>query len=242
MQINGLFKYKSAIVLTPERMAELDNILNKYYPSFFYSAVIENESKIKFSNLREMISFDNALQHKIKSIIISEKDEANYPDLFIKIKPRKSIFFNFEYTVLVEYKLSNPDDEILLRNELSILFNKARAQNSFLYKFSLIQLLFPYTIWGILYYSYSAIFKSFDLFKEYTNTRMLFEFFIATWVLAICMFFPFLWMKIFPPIMFSWGEAIQVNRRLCDTRNKIFWGLIVASLISTFFFILALLI
>ena len=40
------------------------------------------------------------------------------------------------------------------------------------------------------------------------------------------------WRKLFPPLVFLWGEQITVNNRLAKLRGNIFWCVIVALIIG----------
>lgn len=242
MKISGEYIYKSAIIITTDRMKELVNILEDYYPHLEYESTLVNESSIKFSNLEEMLNYDNALKQKIHEIKLFGANREIDTRAHIFIRSMNSIVNNFYKTVTIFYELSSHEEETVLRSKLKLFFDKTKAPNSLIYKFTIFQLLGLAS--GI---SIGNAIKEFTTLK--TNKQIVISWNFLAIFMIICLIysfiisiFPKLWRMWFPPIVFSWGEEIEVNKRLCKNRSNIFWGLFVALIIGGFFFILSLLI
>lgn len=242
MKISGDYIYKSAIIITSDRMKELVNILEDYYPHLEYESTLVNESSIEFSNLEEMLNYDNASKQKIHEIKIFGVNREKNTRAHIFIRSIDSPFNNFHKTVTVIYELSKHEDETVLRSKLKQFFDKTKAPNSLIYKFTFYQLfaLLSGISIGITITEFATTKANKQIIISWNLVTIVM--FIVSIYLLFVLNFPKLWRKWFPPIVFSWGEEIEINKRLCKNRSNIFWGLFVALIIGGFFFILSLLI
>lgn len=227
MFITGNYVYKSAITLTPEIMIELDTLFQKNFKNISYTAIIKNESDIRFENLDELLSYKNALSQKITRIFIWGSGS----DLKGFIRPIFSGFFNFSSTVDIKYTFTNTDDENSFSNKLNDIFDNAKSPYAFAYKITFIQMALSILAivsgWlGILILSGKVIgdIKISDL--ALSSFLWGFSGVFLSWV---CSKF---WSYFFPPIVYLWGNEKELHKRKTSLRANIFWVIFVGVLIS----------
>ena len=74
MTLDGRFEYKRALVLTPERIKELETIFRKYCERVFYEATTVAETDISFVSVDELLNYDNFQNRKLKSLTVTGRN------------------------------------------------------------------------------------------------------------------------------------------------------------------------
>lgn len=78
MLISGKMKYKKAVILTEEKMHELETLLHKYCDKVSYKAETINDSEIVFSSLDELLQYDNFESRSLKTLQITASGKSPY--------------------------------------------------------------------------------------------------------------------------------------------------------------------
>lgn len=236
MEIKGEFNYKSAIALTPETIHDLDTLLQGYFTDLNYSATLITGSEISFSNLIEMLGFDNTLHLKICKL----KIYGSRTNLTVYIFPTMSAFWSFNNTVGAVYVFTSTDDETLFIKKLKFILDDAKVPCSFIYKFSYKMIIF--IIFNIIsgFIGYSLAGNNL-ITKNYLQSDIML-FIISFIVVSSCILFAMakFWNYFFPPIVFLWGKEIKAEERRKGWRTGIFWTVIIGGFaIGVFFLILS---
>ena len=70
MTINGKISYHKALVLTPERISELEAVLKKHCDKITYEATTVSGVEIAFENVDELLDYENFEKKRIKDLTV----------------------------------------------------------------------------------------------------------------------------------------------------------------------------
>jgi hypothetical protein len=228
MIIEGNYEYKSAIILTPDIIRELDTLFRSKYDSISYTAKLKNQSSVEYASLDEMLGMDNALEQKIMGL----KVFGSMAKLFVSFEPSFSPITNFKYTVFAKYTLSDADDETIFRINLKRILDKAKAPCAFLYKFHLFQVVLI-TLVVVLGFLGVLLLRGEGFNRSSISTRELFIIVFETLIYMLAsFFFSYFWKYLFPPIIFMWGEEVKKSARKATAWDRVLWGIIMTIIVG----------
>lgn len=239
MLISGKMKYKKAVILTEDKMHELETLLHKYCDSISYKAETINDSEIAFSSLDELLQYDNFESRSLKTLQISAIGVSGYHvRLYFEVDCLFLGITGYDETFHCYYEVSTVDGETTLREEINTFLRKITAEYWLLAKFRVSSLLVFFCYIAIIYLLSHKI-------STNSNTDIGFSLMweIIGIVLGIILIFlvrlvdqHFL-QRCFPPIAFVWGEGKTQFEKNQKLRANLFWGLImavIAGIIATF--------
>lgn len=234
MLISGKMKYKKAVILTEDKMHELETLLHKYCDSISYKAETINDSEIVFSSLDELLQYDNFESRSLKALQISASGESGYRiKLYFEADSLFSLFTGYDETFHCSYDVDTVDAETTIRSEITTFLRKITAGYWLIAKFRFYKLLFLLCLGTIFYFLVYGVTR-----PSNTNIPLVFisgvigvviSFGLITVIKAIDRYFL---QRCFPPIAFVWGEGKTQFEKSQKLRTNLLWGFIVAILAS----------
>lgn len=233
MLINGKHKSKHALVITEDILRELDDVLKIGEKSNVYSAKLVNESVVEFENLEELLLFENFQDQKIVSLSVNPSHSDRH--LYIGTERDFPVFRSYDHSAILTYSVNSSEEELALREKVRKILEKARAQYSPLYKINIISCFWLFFLIFFLLLSFFALFVIGGSPKESVvipvNTVVIVSISFLAVVFGVYLLGRF-WKKIMPPVVFCTGEGQSEFRKLSKKRQNLFWGVIVAVIIS----------
>ena len=230
MTISGRYSYKRALKLTPDRMRQLEELLNRYFDKIVYNCNIKNGSDITFQSLEEMLEYDNFSTGKIVSMNIYGETTAQ---LTINFSEGYGTFSNYEQVVYCNYTLYDVVQDTIFIKELNEFFKKSTLNYWLIGKATLFSL-------SLACYSFILIFRIIEARLRFSAANLsLDELLLAIALLFLAYFIDKnLLKKLFPPIVFYWGEEERAFDKKDKLRTNLFWVVLVGILIGivVFFF------
>lgn len=214
------FRLSKNIVLDKNRMDELYSLILKHCNRLSIQATTIDNSSIDFDSYDELMEYSNFQGGRIKTLNICGYKSDGFSAII-------AVTFSTEYPSLftVEYNcnFTSEKDEVIFLHNIQLFLQKAAYSKIPVIVMNGLTIL-------ILVFSLLTVFRAMEP-AVYTNTYIIASFSALG---AIYYFiFPFyLWKKLFPPVSFAWGEAANYYNRIFKIRSNIFWGIIVALIIS----------
>ena len=229
---NRHFSYKRRVVLTVPRLKELIALLKKHCDDIKFKAITKNKAEIKFDSFEELIDFNNYGEEKIASLNLRCRAKDDY-DFLIDIDFSPDSPFNND-SVRCWYCFSNTDKESLFISDFEKFLDKADeyhnkylicelASLAFCFVLGLCPIIIP--IGGAAYYKVAS-----GAYPVVTAALVFETIAIGLW--ALCS--KLLWKKLFPRTIFAWGEGIGEYEKLGKLRANLFWGVLIAIVVSVF--------
>ena len=229
MKLEGRFTYKKALILTPERIKELEIVLLKYCENVSYEATTVTDTEISFSSIDEMLNYDNFQKRKLKEVtIVGRNGYEKIVNCFFGVRGFP-IFKGYNETCLCRYIVSDVDKETMLRNDIQIFLKKATASYWLLGKFRL---------FGLLGFVSLYLFLLLLLFGENINAKLMtIPLFFVSLLIGFCLvkviqLIDCFLEKIFPPIVYLWGEEKENYEKYDKLHHNIFWCVFIAMIVS----------
>lgn len=239
MVINGRMEYKKAVILTSEKMYDLQTLIQKYCDRICYKAKTISDSEISFSSLDELLQYDNFESRSIKTLQISafgKKAQSFY--LYFETDILSFGFTGYGETFHCYYEVETVDIETNLRDEINTFLRKITAGYWLIAKFRLFGLLMLFCYIALVYmFSHKiSIADDEDIMSAIVPTivGLFISFGIVVFVKTVDQKFL---QRCFPPIAFAWGEGKTQFEKSQRLRGNLFWGLIIAviaGVIATF--------
>lgn len=233
MIISGKYKRKKAILVTPERLRELSDILLKHCERIEYNARTKAGTRIEFESIEELLSYDN---FKTRRIVELELTGYRGYSRVIEVSlgdQNYSILLNYGSTIRCDYKLSTIDEESILLNNIKTWFEKSKCSYWFLGKFSLSGMVFVPSFFISFVRFVSGSKAEFDtsnihiwLILALVTIGM-----IGIWGLIGFIDEHFL-ANLFPAVAFKWGEEAERYDKWGKYRSNLLWGVIIAIIIG----------
>ncbi len=232
MIIYGHVYFNHAIIVSERMLKELQDAILVFYDLVEYKAYLYNGDEIAFDSLEELTSYDNYENRRIKRLVAS----FGY-DNQIYFEKNTSFISSYKYTVHCKYATKNNDESILFSNKIKGILKKGRRPLYYTFITKICMFHFLAFLLGI--WIAAVIFLLFNggLNKTSGTNEKLTES-IGIGVLfmlianIIASFLEKIREKIMPALAFDIGEQIKVNERFKDLASKIFWGIIVAFIMS----------
>lgn len=229
MEISGSWSYRRALVLSVERMRELNSILLSFCERIEFTATTKKNQDIQFTTLDEMLSFDNFKERRLQEIEMT--GYKGYHRIFnIKIKDTNGIILHYYKTVECFYHLDTFDDETLFLSKIKYVLKKSTPNYWLLGKFSLYG-----TVW--IASVISTVINC--LTKNMPNLKI--NLLVVFCIVIICALLLIIWVfdhkfyyNIFPAVSFLWEEEIARYDKWIKLRSNIFWGVLVSLIVGLF--------
>lgn len=126
MEYRMSFEFKKAIVVNEEMLRAIEKEIRNYCDRIEYNAKLENDAKIKFDSLEELITYENSKGDKIERLDIESRksgyDSVDRVD--ISIFADVSLFSKFESTATVSLTTDSLDKKTLLKEKLEHIFTR----------------------------------------------------------------------------------------------------------------------
>lgn len=239
MLISGKMKYKKAVILTEDKMHELETLLHKYCDRISYKAETINDSEIVFSSLDELLQYDNFESRSLKSLQISASGKSPYKiRLLFEADSLFSSLTGYDETFRCSYDVDTVDAETTIRSEITTFLRKITAGYWLIAKFRFYGLLMILCFIGATYF---LAYRS----TQPSNTNILLM--LTFGIIGVVISFGLIAVikaidrcflqRCFPPVAFAWGEGKTQFEKSQKLRTNLFWGLlvaIIAGIIATF--------
>lgn len=223
------YTYKKAIVLTIQRLQELNDIILKHSDIIEYEATTANGASIKFDSFDELKRFDNCGEDRITSLILRCYEKNSYKfNIYIDFSPQIT---NNSETVRCQYRFSDSDKESVFITDLRKLLEKSTEYDT------------NYKICKWISFVFFIILGVHPVFFKY-NGQAIYQYLgDVTFFVIVCIlefistgFYyrvvePAL-QRIFPRVFYVWGEEERNYHNQKNLRSNLFWGVIVATLIN----------
>ena len=229
MTLDGRFEYKRALVLTPERIKELETIFRKYCERVFYEATTVAETDISFVSVDELLNYDNFQNRKLKSLTVTGRNGIDRIVTCTFVPDNIKIFVGYGETCICRYTVSTVDAETTLKADILTFLKKVTASFWLIGKFRLFGLLGCVSLY---------IFPSLLLFGRVSDAEWSFSRFILSLLLGyglvaiIRLVDRCVLEKLFPSIVFLWGEETEYYEKCDRMRKNIYWCVIVAIVVG----------
>ena len=227
MKISGKLKYSKAIIVDDELLRGIDAVITEYYKEAKYSANLRNGDKIEFGSLDELLNYDNFGTAEIKSLIV------NYDYNSLCFDVGVSLWTSYGSTVEATFCANSGPDCENIKRRIIVLLEKASQGFGYriLSKLSIMQIALPLFVLGMGLLSYAEV--TIGLHDEIWPAHgLLWWEIVFGFSLMICFVYSKLNRYFYPPIVFSLGENIKKYQALQNTKSHIFWGVVVAMIVS----------
>lgn len=228
MRIEGIYKFKKAILVNEELLRSLELGLCNFAEEYAYTAKLESGNDIYFDNLEELLEYDNYSNRRIKHLTIRLS-----LGFYIEFSKSFSLYNSYNNTVNVQYLCSNSEDSIIIQDKLRDIFEKGKLPwyYTLLTKFSIMY------FWTI-YFMWSAFWNLRNFGKEIPTEgyKLIGIMNIICIVIAVIIGVSYVLNKmrnvLFPPIVFYFGKEKERFDKNIKYADKVFWGIIIATLLS----------
>ena len=224
------FTYKRIIVLTIQRIQELESLLHKHCDSIDYKATTKNEAEIYFESFDELSSFCNFGEDKIVALHLKCRLNSN-SDFSIEIdfSPK---FPHSDCTVRCFYCFSDIDEESIFISDFKKFLDKTAIYNArhnvcewlsfaFFFLLGLYPIIIP--IGGAAFYQAAKNAVSLVSGALMIETVALFLY---------ALFSKFVLQKLYPRVIYAWGEETEKEKKLESLRSNLFWAVLIATVIN----------
>ncbi len=233
MNISGSLTYGKAIIVTPDNIRNLVNIIYKYCDVVKYSAINKMKETINFDNIDQLINYDNFENTKIESLTIIGKNSKNTWHDIVKcvFKADEKGLLSYRTTFKCNYEFESDDSKKLLVEEISLLLRKMKAPYWIASKINIFTVGFVVSF-TLLFYTWKP---------ENIINKPPFMLYIAVTsiaILAVALGFKILalieiglkWLL--PPIIFDWGEEHKHLIKSNEIRHNFIWCICVGLIVT----------
>lgn len=222
----GLFTLHKRIVLTVSRLEELNRLLLKHCNCLKYSATTKNHTEVAFDNYEELTAFSNFGGDKIASLKIEGSQTRLTSDPLVTIEFSPKAPFDKD-VVRCYFRFSSNDNNTILKNDIHSFVDKAAEYNTSYLLCEWISLL------GFIVLGVYPIVCHIGGEAFYQSSRGVFPVImgiilseiIALFLYCICSVF--LWRRLFPQVVYAWGEEESKYQKLKSVRSNLFWVVLV---------------
>lgn len=215
---------KKRLLITKERLAELQNLLSKYCTRIDWQATLTDGTTVTFDSFEELQNYSNFGSAKILGIKASGRSD--------DFKTTINVNISREYPTLkrfgeCSFKFASEDQYTVFRKEIEDFFDVC-VEGELGYQMG--RWLLALALLG------TVLFTAFTLIKVNAESIVLIALFylmlvgFAFWVSIS--FSTKVWDLVFPNIVFAIGEGVARYEKFIKWRSNIFWGVLVATAIS----------
>ena len=230
MMLEGWFEYKKALILTPERINELEKILLKYSESVSYEGKTVANTAISFTSMDELLIYDNLRNRKLKSLTVIGKRNKYERVVTCEFEAGGlGILVGYDETCVCSYNVSNVDIETTLREDIQTFLKKITARYWLFGKFRIVGLMMALCLLLVSYILNVGVKRSGNLDVKVFLFTTIAGILIARGAIMIDRY---VIRELFPPLSFLWGEAVDQGKRMEVWRSNLFWVIIVGILLA----------
>lgn len=221
MNISGDWNYGKALILSKDRMNELNAILLSFCERIEFNGVTKKNHNIQFKTLDEMLSFDNFAERRLCKIEIT--GYIDYHIIFrLIIKDYNGKILHYYNTIECSYKFNSFEKETLFLSKTKNVFRKSTPNYWLVGKFSFLG--------AVMIGSIAS-----GMTKYLTGSHSIqIKFLLLIALLAIVsnVLNNKFYYNIFPAVVFLWEEEIERHNRWQKLRSNILWSIFVALIIG----------
>ncbi|MCM1201391.1 MAG: hypothetical protein NC312_09180 [Bacteroides fragilis] len=228
MTIHGKITFKEAIIIDEKLMEDLEKVVLEYFTNIKYVGGLCNGDDIVFDTLSELLLYENANQRKL----IKLKVKFDYNE--IEFYPTIGGMCSYKYTVCGFFTTNNENISILFEKKIKDILEKHRRKKWYTILTKISMMHFSIFLPGISAVSTIYTIMQGELLGEVVYTINLVNLGMLSVMLFIvlCIIFAKCRNALLPPVCFMLGEQIQEIKRNEDRFSKIFWGVVVAFIVS----------
>ena len=233
MKISGRIKRKKSVIVTPERVRLICDIILKHSERLEISAETLAKTTISFESIEELLEYDNFKPRRIVALEIA--GYIGYSRIIsVEIGDfNLSPITNYGSTVRCSYNLSSVDAETIFVSDFETWYQKSKCSYWLIGKFSFNGLFFVPSAFITLIRFISGAEVNIDL-----ANGVVFAAVIAITLLA-CVFMYLVKLldvhllgNLFPAVAFLWGEEVKRNEKWEQFRINLVWCVIIGILIG----------
>ncbi len=231
MIIYGGFKFKKAIVVTKKLLEELEEIILSKFNNIKYNALLDNGNSIDFNSLDEVVSYENFENNRIKHLRITANSSFN-----LEFNTKMSATVAYNSTVNMNFQMDNIDNCILFESKIKKLMEKNKQP----WYYTVFSKTSSYHL-GATFFAAWVILAAYTLItkrssnggsSDVTSAVNLILPIFLTIIFMIVIISKKIRDYFFPPIIFYWESEVQRSDKIQTLRTQIFWGVIVATILS----------
>ncbi|SFU87024.1 hypothetical protein [Butyrivibrio sp. M55] len=227
--IKGTFRYNHAICITEELLKELDALYRNYFGEPEYKVNLGLHT-ITLNKLEDVLAIDNFGDETIIAMTIGSIWE-NYITFEVSSFHLHKAVSN---TVEVEYRIDNLDNANNYRRKLEKTLEKGK-RSKFYEFFSHLSISSVWLVIAVIML-YNSIYTKYFSDMDLNQSLSLYEFILLIiCILGVALILNYIMIKgkkLFPPIVFCWGEEIKAEKRRSNIRHNVFWSVFVATFLS----------
>lgn len=223
-------EYKKAIIVSQERMIQLDSILAKNFDKIRYTAILKNGSQETHEIVESLLLSDNYNDERIVAIeVYAHNTDYNNDDstyLYFGSKEYVSLLFEYSEVCKGNFSFSQKEKAKRFEEELNTLIGKSTAPYWVFAKFNLQVVLFLGCFIAYIY-----------LLTHTDNNTQIINITMSKLMLLLLAAIAVVWLvfrvnrfiheTILPPVVFIWGEEVPRSKRMDRWRTNLFWVVIV---------------
>lgn len=233
MKISGKIKKNKAVIISPDRIKLLCEIILKHCERLEVSGETYSDTKIVFDGVEELLNYDNFKPRRLKGVEI-----AGYTDFTRMISVEVGDFnlsplVNYGTTVRCDYNLSSIDAETVFKSDFEVWFEKVKSSYWRWGKFSFRGVVFAPCAFITLVRLFSGNHLDIDLSNVFT---------LGLLVCVILACWGIIWVlkqvdeiivgNLFPSVVFDWGEESKRFAKWESFRSNLLWSIIIAVIIG----------
>lgn len=226
MKLDGRFEYKKALILTPERVKELEAILLKYCKEVSYEATTVADTDISFASSDELFSYDNFQSRRIRALTVTGRVGLDRIVTCAFEAGGLRFLVGYDETCICKYTVSNVDVETTLKDDILTFLKKVTASFWLLSKFRLFGLLGFVSLY--LFLPMIFIIGGKGSGKTTIPGAIVSILIGFLFVNMVRLFDRYFLERMFPPITFLWGEEQTRYEKSEGIRKNVFWGVLIA--------------
>ncbi len=229
MNIYGKIRFKDAIIIDEKLLRDLENTISQFFGKVSYSCRLCNDNRIEFESLDELINFENVKIRKIVSLSMKFNCINE-----IEFEPDISFFSSYKYTVQGTFNTDDLDKSVLFQEKVKAILDRNKQDRWYiiLTKMNYMHLClasFIFSTCSTIYAIYTG-----GLEQKISYNPLIFNLSISIGVVffILAVILSKFRNVLLPPVAFKIGEQIKEIEKGRNLFSKIFWGVIVAFIVS----------
>ena len=224
MKKEGQIINRKRLLITNERLVELQNLLSKYCTQIDWKAILTDGTTISFDSFEELQQYSNFGSTKIFGINSDGRSDDFKTIIKVTISRKYPILKQFGEC---SFEFASEDQYTVFRKEIKEFFEKC-VEGEITYQVG--RWLFALALLGIVLFTISTLVK---VTAESIFLIILSYFMIAGLTLWLSILFSTkVWDFILPSIVFAIGEGVARYEKIKKLRSNIFWCVLVAAAIG----------
>lgn len=215
---------KKRLLITNERLGELQNLLSKYCTHIDWKATLTDGTTVTFDSFEELQKYSNFGSARILGIKATGRSDDFKTTIIVNISRE---YLSLKRFGECSFEFASEDQYTVFRKEIQDFFEKC-VEGEFAYQLG--RWLFALALLGVV------LFAAFKFINFNTDSAFLIIVFllmlagVAFWMSIT--FSTKVWDLAYPSIVFAIGEGVVRYEKFKKWRSNTFWGVIVAAAIS----------